>query len=560
MKSNYIPKILASLCLAVALPATVHAVCGIYYDHSYAYPDYDTKWTKAACDAYSASGIGHCYGFGGDAGWNGDKEGVDCSAYVPRCWAIPGFVAQTTLAPHPYTTRSFYPNNGGANTVPHVNRVTVNSINDIKPWDCFVVNENFGNLGIDHMGLITHIDAANGIIYTREAYNTAIGIIENSWTYSQLVVGGAARIFRRAAWGASDSHINPCVANTSDGRMELFAIGNNGSLYHTYQTSANGSWSGWTAMGTSGDKWSINALPAVGVNQGGRLEVFVVGPDSSIYHAYQKVPGSSAATNWSAFSIVSSSRVNQTAKLEVGKWANGALELFVIGTDGLLYHNYQTTAGNSTSWSGFYILGGEWDENADVSIAKENDGRLDVFVIDGQGNLHNSYQTANNSTSWSVWHSLASVVPVDARTAVARDANGRLNVFVIGTDGVCYYRRETAANSPTSWTSWASLGTKTWQTDAKPVIAKDQNGSLEVFIVGTDQHLYHNYQSSGVWNGWVSLGGTFAKDIRPCIGPNDDGRLQIFLNLAGGVMETSWETAINGTTWFSWYSFGGSWK
>src|SRR5881392_3225835 len=71
-----------------------------------------------------------------------------------------------------------------------------------------------------------------------------------------------------------------------------------------------------------------------------------------------KVPGSSAATNWSAFSIVSSSRVNQTAKLAVGKWANGALDLFVIGTDCLLYHNYQTTVGNSTSWSGFNSLGG----------------------------------------------------------------------------------------------------------------------------------------------------------------------------------------------------------
>ena len=143
---------------------------------------------------------------------------------------------------------------------------------------------------------------------------------------------------------------------------------------------------------------------------------------------------------------------------------------------------------------------------------------------------------------------------------MASDANNCLNVFVIGTDGVCYYRTETAANSPTSWTSWASLPGYTWATDAKPVIAKDQNGALELFLVGTSLNLYHNFQSGSSWSGWTSLGGSFAQNIRPCIGPNADGRLQICLNLANGVMDTSWETTVNGTTWYSWFSLGGTWK
>jgi hypothetical protein len=560
MKSIKLPLFLAPLCLAVALPIKVLAVCGVYYDHSYVYPGYDTTWTEANCDAYSASGLGHCYEFGGDGGWGGAEEGVDCSAYVPRCWAIPGYCVQTTVAPHPYTTRSFFPDNGGANTVPHVNRVTVNSITDIHPWDCFVINSHFGNLNDDHMGIITSIDASTGKIYTREAADTQLGILATSWSYNTLVVNGAARIFRRAAWGTSDAHINPCTANTSDGRMELFAIGNSGSLYHSYQTNANGSWSGWIAMGGASDKWSGNALPAVGVNKDGRLEVFIVGTNSSIYHAYQKVAGSSAATNWSAFSIVSSSRVSQTGKLTVGKWSNGALDLFVIGTDTILYHNYQKTAGNSTSWSGFTGLGGNWEEGADISVASENDGRVDVFVIDGLGSLQNNFQTSINSTNWNGWHNISSAVGITSRTTVARDAFGILNAFVLGTDGICYYKTETAANSPASWTSWSSLGTNKWATDAKPVIAQDQNGALELFIVGSNQSVYHNYQSSGAWHGWVSLGGTFAQNIRPCIGPNADGRLEIFLNLANGAMDTSWETSVNGTTWFSWFSLGGTWK
>jgi hypothetical protein len=236
------------------------------------------------------------------------------------------------------------------------------------------------------------------------------------------------------------------------------------------------------------------------------------------------------------------------------------LDLFVIGTDTLLYHNYQKTAGNSTSWSGFTSLDGSWDESADVSVGNENDGRIDVFVNDGLGNIWNSYQTANNSTNWGAWHSLASAVPVTARTSVARDASGILNIFVIGTDGVAYTKQETAPNSPTSWGPWAALGANTWQTDAKPVTAKDQNGAIELFLVGPDQHVYHNYESGGGWSGWISLGGTFAQNIRPCIGPNADGRLQICLNIVNGVMDSSWETSVNGTNWFSWFSLGGTWK
>ena len=40
----------------------------------------------------------------------------------------------------------------------------------------------------------------------------------------------------------SNPHINPCVARTSDGRLELFAIGHTGYLYHNYQTSPGGAW------------------------------------------------------------------------------------------------------------------------------------------------------------------------------------------------------------------------------------------------------------------------------------------------------------------------------
>src|SRR5581483_906058 len=170
----------------------------------------------------------------------------------------------------------------------------------------------------------------NGFV-KKAARLLCVGIIATTW------LGSPQR-----ANATLVSHINPCSARTSDGRLTVFAIGigSAGTLYQNYQTSPGGSWSGWVAMG-SGNTWDPYGIPTVGVNQDGRLEVFVIGGNGQINHIWQKTPGSSATTNWSSFATFSSN-VGQTVKLAVGKWANGVLDLFVVGTDGVLYHANQT--------------------------------------------------------------------------------------------------------------------------------------------------------------------------------------------------------------------------
>jgi GH25 family lysozyme M1 (1,4-beta-N-acetylmuramidase) len=348
-------------------------------------------------------------------------------------------------------------------------------------------------------------------------------------------------------------HINPAVARTSDGRLEQFAIGKTGQLYTDYQTS--GGWSGWQAMGTSGNTWAQNALPAVGVNSDGRLEVFIVGTDGSVNHNYQKVAGSSASTNWSGFSILSSSHVNQTVKLAVGSWANGKLDVFVVGTDGALYHNNQTSSG----WSGFASLGGTWSQNDDIAVMSDKNGELDVLMVGSTGNLYNNWQTASNSTSWHGWNDLGGSLSETTRLALGRNTDGRLEVVTIGTDGVAYHDWETAANGQTSWNGWASLG-GSWELDSKPLVAADQNGALEVFLIGNTGNMYHNYQTGGTWSGWVNLNGSFTQNVRPCVGQNQSGTLELFLTGKGSDMQHNYESSANSTTWAGWSSLGGSWN
>ncbi|MDB6020774.1 MAG: hypothetical protein JWQ04_631 [Pedosphaera sp.] len=356
------------------------------------------------------------------------------------------------------------------------------------------------------------------------------------------------------ATSTSNPHINPCAARTSDGRMEVFAVGKSGNLYHDYQNSPSGSWSGWIAMGTSGNVWPQNCIPSVGVNPDGRLEVFIVGTDGTVNHIWQKVAGSSATTNWSTFGQFSS-HISTTAKLAVGNWANGNLDVFAIGTDGVLYHNYVGSSG----WTGFQSLGGSWSQGADIAVSKEKDGREEVFVVGSTGNLYNNWQTTINGTTWNGWHDLSGALSQTVRTAVGRNSDGRLEAFTIGTDGVAYHEYETAANGPTAWTGWTSLG-GSWETDAKPIVGTDQNGALELFLIGNTGNMYHNYQASGGWSGWISLTGGFTQNIRPCVGMNLNGELELFLTGPGSDMQHAWQTAVNSATWSGWGTLGGSWN
>ncbi len=58
-------------------------------------------------------------------------------------------------------------------------------------------------------------------------------------------------------------------------------------------------------------------------------------------------------------------------------------------------------------------------------------------------------------------------------------------------------------------------------------VARDQDGRLEIFYVGTNSKIYHNWQTvpNGGWHGEEALGGS-GQQIASA--RNQDGRLEIF--------------------------------
>jgi hypothetical protein len=308
------------------------------------------------------------------------------------------------------------------------------------------------------------------------------------WHNWQVTPGGAWSGWRSLA-GVVTS--DPFVAANSDRRLEVFARGTDDALWHIWQVTPGGAWSGWASLGGE-----ITSDPCIGRNLDGRLEVFARGTDGALWHIWQMSPGG-AWSGWSSLSgIITSDPV-------VGQNNDGRLEAFARGTDNAVWHNWQVSAGGA--WSGWRSLGGVITN--EPMIARNRDGRLELFARGTDNALWHIWQISP-SGAWSGWSSLAGVITSDA--FVTANGDGRLEAFARGTDNALWHIWQVSPGG--GWSGWSSLG-GVITSDA--YVGQNRDGRLEAFARGTDRALWHVWQVSpgGGWSGWSSLGGVIDTDL-----------------------------------------------
>ena len=235
---------------------------------------------------------------------------------------------------------------------------------------------------------------------------------------------------------------DPVVAANTSGCLEVFARGQDGSLMHITQTtpssSSSGGWGSWSSLGGV-----ITSSPAVFANTNGCLEVFARGQDGSLMHITQTTPGGSYGA-WSSLggSLTGAPAVNDNQ--------DGRLEVFARGQDGSLMHIAQTTAGGGYgAWSS---LGGGL--NSDPTVLMVPGGCLYALVQGTDGALYyNAQVAAGGASGWTGWNSLGGIITCTPAAIV--DYNLCLEVFARGTDGALYRNAQTAQGSSTwtGWSS-----------------------------------------------------------------------------------------------------------
>ncbi|WP_380166949.1 matrixin family metalloprotease [Jannaschia sp. R86511] len=307
------------------------------------------------------------------------------------------------------------------------------------------------------------------------------------------------------------------VGVNRDGRMETFARGTDGAVWHRWQTAPSNGWSGWASRGGV-----ITSEIAVGRNQDGRLEIFARGTDNALWHQWQQSGG-----GWSGWSSLGGVITGPPA---VSRNADGRLEVFARGTDGAVWHRWQT-APNGT-WAGWSSLGGVI--TSEITLGTNADGRMEVFARGTDNAVWHNWQVRPNGT-WSGWSSLGG--RITSNIAVGANADGRMELFVRGTDNALWHRWQTAPSS--GWSAgWSSLG-GVITTD--PAVGRNRSGRMEVFARGTDNALWHRWQTApnSGWAGWSSRGGVIT--TRPAVSANADGRIEVFARGTDNALWHQWQ-------------------
>jgi hypothetical protein len=241
----------------------------------------------------------------------------------------------------------------------------------------------------------------------------------------------------------------PSAVSTASGRIDVFARGSDGALWHdAFNTSA---WSGWTRLGGV-----IAFAPSAVAIGSGKIDVFVAGSDNHLW--YDAYDGTSAWTWHPAGGVIA------TAPAAASVTA-GSADALVDGTDGQLW---RWSSGSST-WS---PLGGRV-ENQPAAVSS-NPGVLDALV---------------EGTDTELWHwsSAGGWELVGGRLSAAPAATtwggGRMDVAVTGTDERLYH----AWSNGSGW-YWESLG---GLLSGSPSAVSWGLNRVDVFLRGADNHLWH---------------------------------------------------------------------
>ncbi|GAC1349326.1 MAG: hypothetical protein NVSMB27_21400 [Ktedonobacteraceae bacterium] len=118
--------------------------------------------------------------------------------------------------------------------------------------------------------------------------------------------------------------------------------------------------------------------------------------------------------------------------LYVARNSDGRLDVFCINQAGNILHNCELNLSGSNNWgTNWQMIGNSNDKGVSLDVGQTADGRLEVFLSD---NLYNLYYTTQAS-NWGWWNSIGGLtvswVPI---VALGKERGGQLQAFFAGYD------------------------------------------------------------------------------------------------------------------------------
>ncbi|MEU9237196.1 family 43 glycosylhydrolase [Streptomyces subrutilus] len=281
--------------------------------------------------------------------------------------------------------------------------------------------------------------------------------------------------------------------------------------------------------------WQSPDNPVAALDVRNRLTLFALDAgDRSMLRRVQLAPDADAWSDWEPFGGPAG------AVPTLGRNADGRLEVFSLSPGGAnLHHRVQRLDGGWHDWEEF---GGP--AGAAPAVARDADGRLEVFALSpGGGVIARRRQWVPGALTWDPWDA-GFGGPAAAPPVVAVNADGRLEVFALAPGGAEIRHRWQRAPGG-DWSAWIRFGTAA---GAAPRVTRDGSGRLTVAAIapsGVASFHRGQTQPSGGWGHWRPLSGWSA--AAPLLVPSADGRLEAFTLAPGGDrLDHRWQTAPGG--------------
>jgi hypothetical protein len=290
---------------------------------------------------------------------------------------------------------------------------------------------------------------------------------------------------------AGDFLTKPVPARNADGRQVVFVRGPQGDVRFNWQMIVNANqWTGWQNLGGK-----LLSNPAPVLDNSGCLDVFYLGTDAALWHRRQKWPNDN---NWHGEESLRGDELQGfVGDPAVSADFHGRLHVFCYGkVTRSVWHRQQTPNGEWLGWASFGA--GDWYQYDPVrlSAGRNRDGRLDAFAVGTDGALWHKYQTAAGGDwrQWTAWQSLGG--KFTGSPALAYSNTGRLDLFAQGQDGFLWHAQ---SNSARQWSKWDAFGG--FQVAGEPATGQNTNGRMQVFIRGADKAQWYRLQiqADGRW-------------------------------------------------------------
>lgn len=102
---------------------------------------------------------------------------------------------------------------------------------------------------------------------------------------NETAAAGARLVAGTVQWPSLGGRVSaPVTANDVDGRLQVFGVGDDGTVWHAGQTAPH-LWTNGRSLGGT-----VTSGLAVGVHREGRLDVFACGTDTKLWHVWQTEP------------------------------------------------------------------------------------------------------------------------------------------------------------------------------------------------------------------------------------------------------------------------------